>query len=213
MRIRLEADEQALVELPAAEGCQVRLLPEVARAFEAMARSARREGVELVPVSGYRSIERQRQIWEGKFLALREEGLDEEEALARVMEYSAPPGWSRHHWATDLDLVSGELRAAPRLEVEDWEAGGPCAAAGRWLARRAAGFGFERPYDAERGGYRMEPWHWSHAALSVPRLRELADFDWASWFREVDIPGSSCLARDASVLCKRYVLGIAPALR
>jgi len=210
---RLEADEGQLVELPSAEGCTVRVLPAVARAFLALSAAARDEGVELVAVSGHRSIERQRAIWQRKFAAARADGLDEPGALAKVMEYSAPPGWSRHHWGTDLDLVCGALATTPRLEPEDWEPGGPCAGALAWLERRAGEFGFVRPYDEDRGGYRVEPWHWSHAPHSVSCLRAAAAVDWASWFREAGFDGARLLADDAAVLCKRYVLAVAPALR
>ncbi|MEZ6196437.1 MAG: M15 family metallopeptidase [Planctomycetota bacterium] len=208
----LEARGGNLVAVEAAPEHSVRLLTAVARAWEVMKAEAAREGVGLVAVSGFRDLERQRAIWNRKFAAALEDGLDEAAALARVLEYSAPPGWSRHHWGTDLDLVGEALAAEPRLEEADWDDGGPCAEAGRWLARRAADFGFVRPYDRDRGGFRPEPWHWSFGPIARPALATALGFEWTEWLRAEPFAGSALLLRDLARERDRFLLGIDPRL-
>ena len=178
-----EAAPAQLVEIKAAKEHRVSLLDAVAAAFRAMQEAAAADDIRLVAVSGFRSIERQTQIWNRKITAAHNEGLSDAEAVLRVIEYSAPPGLSRHHWGTDLDLVGGALHDAARLEVEDWEVGGVCADEGRWLAEHAADFGFLRPYDRDRGGFLPEPWHWSHVTLSAPFLRRAMADDHDAWLQ------------------------------
>ncbi|MCB9832806.1 MAG: M15 family metallopeptidase [Planctomycetes bacterium] len=209
----LDAGLFDLVLIPAARDHEVRLRPVAARAVTAMRRAAAADGIELVPVSGYRSVVRQTEIWTAKFEAARAEGAEPAEALARNLVFSAPPGWSRHHWGLDLDLVAGELADEPRLEPADWQAEGPCAAADRWLRQHALDFGFVRPYDEDRGGFAVEPWHLSHAPGAIACLPRMRRIDWEGLFRRGPFPGAEILARDCDRAFAAYVLGVQPRLR
>lgn len=208
----IEAPAAALVEVPAAPDHQVLLLETVATAYDAMRRAASRDGVGLVAVSGFRDVARQVGIWNSKLAAGRADGLDDRKAAARVLEYSAPPGWSRHHWGTDVDLVEDALLSAPRLEEEDWGKGGPCAGAAAWLSEKARDFGFDRPYDADRGGYRPEPWHWSFVPAALPRLAELSRVDWRGWLETDPYLASGVVLADVDALHERFCLRVNPAV-
>ncbi|MGG1878733.1 M15 family metallopeptidase [Paenibacillus cisolokensis] len=119
---------------------------EAAEALEELFAAAQADGIELRAVSGYRSYERQKVIYENN---VRTKG--EEEAL-RV---SAVPGTSEHQTGLAIDVSSPSVGNA--LE----EVFGR-SAEGRWLAEHAVAFGFIIRYpEGKEGitGYVYEPWH------------------------------------------------------
>ena len=200
----VEAKASALVDLPAAPDHDVKMLEAAATAFRVMTAAAARDGVGLVAVSGFRSVERQVAIWNRKFRAGCDEGLDDRAAIDRILEYSAPPGWSRHHWGTDVDLVEDTMRLEPRLEAEDWQPGAPCGRAAAWLSEHAIDFGFARPYVEDLGGFLPEPWHWSYVPAAAPLARRIDGVDWEPWFRGEPFLGAGLLAADAESLYRRF---------
>ena len=195
-----------VVEVPA---FALSLQPDAALALDALCRSALRAGLDPLPVSGFRSFERQLAIWNGKFRGerplldrlgqpLQALDLDTGARVTAILCWSALPGASRHHWGTEVDLVD---RAAltggrePRLVAAEYAAGGPFEPLAQWLERHARRFGFYRPYGVDRGGVAPEPWHYSfaprardaQAALTPEVLRaalSLAAIDGRDWLLE-----------------------------
>lgn len=166
--------------------------------FTAMRRAALADGFDLVPASGFRDFARQLRIWNEKYAgerpvydaagaALDVAALSAAARVEAILQWSALPGASRHHWGTDLDLFDrGALAAgrAPRLTAEEYADGGLFAGVRAWLERHAARYGFFRPYRGGVSGVQSEAWHYSFApvadgarrALGVEVLREaLAD--------------------------------------
>ena len=98
----------------------------------------------------------------------------------------SPPGASRHHWGTDLDVYDAATRPEGyeiQLVPEEVNSGGMFGPLHDWLDERmAAGmaFGFFRPYDLDRNGVAPERWHLSYfpaasplqAGLTLEMLRE-----------------------------------------
>ena len=132
------------------------LRKEAAKAFEAMATAAAKEGLSLKSVSATRNFSRQKSIWERKWDAL--EGSPGEKARS-ILTYSSMPGTSRHHWGTDLDINSVEPAYFETEEGQKVYA---------WLVAHASEHGFFQPYTAhaQRTGYAEEKWHWSYAPLA-----------------------------------------------
>ena len=141
----------------------------------AMSAAARKDGLQITAVSATRSFRRQRLIWEGYFTGSRKmngENLalkytDPAERCRAILQYSAAPGLSRHHWGTDIDLNSVNRRywdTAEGLRVL------------AWLNRHAAEFGYIQAYPEGRTeGYVFEPWHWSYRPLAKPLLTVYLD--------------------------------------
>jgi LAS superfamily LD-carboxypeptidase LdcB len=163
------------------------LHPETATAVLSMQHAARAAGIELEVASGFRDFERQVGIWNAKYRGERPlldgEGraidrgtLDERTVVDAILIWSALPGTSRHHWGSDFDLID---RAAippgyrPQLTVEEFSPGGVFERLSGWLAQNLTKFDFFRPYTTFRGGVRPEPWHISHAPISLPALEDL----------------------------------------
>ena len=134
-------------------GRVVQLRPDAARAFRAMQTAARQAGVELVPISGYRTKDYQ----EGLFSrAIRRYGSAESAA-----RWVAPPGYSEHHTGLAVDI--GELES-PETDVETTFEDTPAFA---WLKENAHRFGFEISFPKDNPqGVSYEPWHWRYTGLA-----------------------------------------------
>lgn len=154
---------------------------EVIEPLQALRQRAASEGIALAVASGFRSFERQLQIWNAKAQGLRPvldsagtpldiSLLSERELVFAILRWSALPGASRHHWGTDMDVWDrAAVAAAYRLQLlpAEYGSGGPFARLHHWLDSpivRALGFG--RPYCADRGGVAPEPWHISYRPVA-----------------------------------------------
>lgn len=108
--------------------------------------AADRDGIALLLVSAFRSLEYQRGIFERKLAA----GVP----LELILKVNAPPGYSEHHTGRAVDLTTPDI---PPL-TEEFET----TPAFDWLVRCAHRFGFAMTYP--RGnpfGIVYEPWHWA----------------------------------------------------
>lgn len=196
-----------LIEKQSSDETKHYLRKEAAHAWERMHQKANEDGVELFIVSSTRNFERQKQIWENKWLGrsltqnvnLAESGLNDFEKAERILKYSAMPGTSRHHWGTDIDINSVD---EDFFETEEGEK------LYLWLLNNAHTFGFFQPYSM-RGknrptGYEEEPWHWSYAPLSDVFLK-----DFLATISYLDIQGfeGSQTAKQLLVI-ENFVCGI-----
>jgi D-alanyl-D-alanine carboxypeptidase len=124
----------------------VKMLPAAATAFKKMQEAARREGISLIPISGFRSASDQQKLFAKAVRKYRSQ--------ERAARWVAPPGYSEHHTGLAVDIGD---RAHPKCDAE------PCferTSAYRWLVRNAAQFGFKTSFPAGGSKIRFEPWHW-----------------------------------------------------
>ncbi len=162
------------------------LRKEVALKFKEMIREAKKENINLYIVSGFRSFEKQKAIWENK--AKRINNKDKLSKIKRLLRYSAMPGTSRHHWGTDIDIVSVNPSFFDGKEGKKIY---------QWLKNNAYKYGFFQPYTSSiTNGYNEEKWHWSYKPLAEKFLIEytnkityddLTDFFGAEVVQEFDI--------------------------
>lgn len=109
--------------------------------------TARDEGIWIVPVSGFRDIEKQKLLFEQQ-IAKR----GSEVAAAKV---SAPAGYSEHHTGYAIDLTDGQF---PKQDITNEFIK---TEAYRWLTLHAKEFGFEMSFPQNNSdGVMFEPWHW-----------------------------------------------------
>jgi LAS superfamily LD-carboxypeptidase LdcB len=200
-----------LVEVPG-EGCQVHR--HVMTPFMQLRRAAAKEGFDLNPVSAFRDFERQRAIWNAKYDKPPADGtatLGPNERIDAILQWSALPGASRHHWGTDLDLID---RAAMtpgyrvRLVSEEYAAGGPFANAATWLEANAARFGFFRPYRGIRSGVQAEPWHFSFAPAAEQARKNLSVALLREAIGEANLSGKEAVLARLEEIVSRYVNSI-----
>jgi zinc D-Ala-D-Ala carboxypeptidase len=145
-RLVLQPEATELVSIgPDDAGRDCRLIPQAAEAFKTMRSRAQVYGIELIPLSGFRSVERQAEIIRGK-LALGEK-------LEDVLHSIAPPGYSEHHTGCAIDIGTRDV-----LPLEEAFAG---TAAYAWLTRHGSHFRFRLSYPRNNPfGFVYEPWHW-----------------------------------------------------
>ena len=154
----------------------INLRQEAHDAFLKMKKAAYSAGFDVKMISSYRSFEKQKAIFERKFINYTEiDNIEPLDAIDKIIEYSTIPGTSRHHWGTDIDIIDGYPRVSGDVLVpEKFEAGGPFENFKKWLDQNANSFGFYLVYtdDFFRKGFKYEPWHYSYAPLSKPMLKQ-----------------------------------------
>lgn len=129
---------------------------EAAEALEKMFAGAKKDGIHLAGVSGYRSYETQAGLFN---YYVKTQG----EETAR--KYSAEPGHSEHQTGLAMD-ISGSTGACA---ADDCFAGTPEA---EWLADHSAEYGFIIRYPKgkeEITGYAYEPWHLRYVGKALAK--------------------------------------------
>ncbi|MGG6296912.1 M15 family metallopeptidase [Leptolyngbya sp. AN02str] len=142
-------DEAAVSSLKSvvADG-SIRLRATAADKYLEMAEAARRDGVRLSALSGFRTLQEQNSL----FFDVKAERGQRPTERATV---SAPPGYSEHHTGYAID-IGDATRSATHLEIT-FES----TPAFRWLQRNAARFGFEMSFPKDNPqNVSYEPWHW-----------------------------------------------------
>lgn len=165
-------------------------------AFLKMHSEALDNNIDLKIVSGTRNFDEQKRIWEQKWKKYNT--LKPKARVLKILEYSSMPSTSRHHWGTDIDLIS--------LSNSYFETGRGLKTY-NWLVENANRFGFYQVYTNKsngRTGYNLERWHWSY----MPLAKSYLTF-YNSSITLSDISGflGSEYAKEAAVI-KNYVNGI-----
>ena len=142
-----EAPESEIVAV-SANGRRIRLRESAAKKFKQMVRDARKAGVRLVPISGFRSVEEQEKL----FVKI---GAQRNQIPAERASVSAPPGHSEHHTGYALDVGDAAVPATNlSTKFENTEAF-------KWMEANAARYSFELSFPKRNSqGVSYEPWHW-----------------------------------------------------
>ena len=202
---------------PAQIDQDLKLLPTVAKQFNAMHQAATEQGISLKLVSGYRSFERQNRLWQAKFSHFSLSGMPAKAVVQKIIEYVAIPGTSRHHWGTDIDIIDQNAKiTGDLLMAKNYVAGGKMNRLYKWLKDNAPDFGFMLAYDdhPNRGGFKFEPWHFSYQPLAKFFYNCFIKLDWAAQLPTDLIAGGKEL--DIAFLnayTNSHLRGINPALR
>lgn len=178
-------------------GEDYKLRKEAHLAFLELRAAAEKDGLPIMVVSSFRDFNHQKRIWERKFKRNREQGLSSGQNINKIVEYSTIPGTSRHHWGTDIDIVTAGFGNLPNiLSASHFEKGEPFHELGVWLENHAATYGFYRVYTdvPDRKGFKFEPWHYSYKPLSYDFLQWYLDNDIAKLVREEKFEGSEHLS-------------------
>ncbi len=114
-----------------------------------MQADAKKEGIYLIFLSGYRSIKLQKQI----FYSLKSSRNQIASERARV---SAPPGYSEHSTGFAIDIGDAYERET------DFEVSFEETDAFAWLKKNAAKYHFRLSFDKKQSSVDYEPWHWRY---------------------------------------------------
>lgn len=130
---------------------------EAAGALEALFAAANEEDIELAAVSGYRSYDRQQELYDQ---AVSKSGPDQ--------EFVANPGSSEHQSGLAMDVSSASVNYSLVQEYEDTKEG-------QWLSENAHHFGFIIRYQRDKEditGYGYEPWHLRYVGEAAIEIYE-----------------------------------------
>ena len=139
-----------LVEVgPNLVGRMQRLTPDAAARWAAMREAAAADGIALLIVSGYRSIDYQARLIRKKINA--------GQLVSEIMAVNAAPGYSEHHTGRAIDIATPGSRPL----TEEFEESPAFA----WLSEHASEHGFSMSYPRNNAaGFIYEPWHWALTA-------------------------------------------------
>ena len=183
-RLPRKAIPQTLVEpeiiFDAPVGDRKRLLAvSAAKGVEALFARGKEEGIYLCGVSGYRSYERQEELYQKKRREQPKENGD-------PVHWIAPPGASEHQIGLALDIVCNSYMSL--------DEGFGDTKAGKWLAANSCRFGFILRYPKGKEditGIEYEPWHFRYVGkAAAPVIMEqgitLEEF-WEEYVEDVSI--------------------------
>ena len=136
-----------LVEVgPNLVGRMQQLTSLAAERWSSMQASAMQDGIQLLLVSGFRSVDYQARLIRKKINAGQQ--IDE------ILSVNAAPGFSEHHTGQAIDIATPGSRPLTE-EFEQTEAFA-------WLTKNAVNYGFSMTYPRDNPwGFIYEPWHWS----------------------------------------------------
>lgn len=180
-------------------GETIQLQKEVLEAFDKMQDEALKEGISIQIVSAYRSFDRQKSIWNKKFESYISNGLTQQQAINKIIEYSTIPGTSRHHWGTDIDIIDGAIAAPKELLLqENYEKNGAFLKLKKWMDLNAEKFGFYLVYDNNplRKGFKYEPWHYSYREVSRIMLTKFKEINLEKLLQINDIKGNHLITNE-----------------
>jgi LAS superfamily LD-carboxypeptidase LdcB len=198
------------------------LHPDVVEPLLDMRRAAARDGIELGIASSFRDFATQLRIWNEKWTGQRilndrrgrrldVQALTPVERVEAILIWSAPPGGSRHHWGTEVDVYDrAALQSGERLQLVSEEYGprGPFAHLTTWLDQNMGRWGFYRPYATDRGGVAPEPWHLSHAPTAREASRRLRLATIRRALLSSEIAGGPALIQALPEIYARYIRSV-----
>ena len=119
---------------------------EAAARWNELQAGAAADGVLLLIVSGYRSIDYQARLIRKK--------LNAGQSVSEILAVNAAPGHSEHHTGRAIDIATpGSRPLTEEFEGSD---------AFRWLEENAGRLGFSMSYPRNNpAGFIYEPWHWA----------------------------------------------------
>ncbi|SKA54236.1 M15 family metallopeptidase [Enterovibrio nigricans] len=192
--------------------------------FLNMQTAAKAAGFDLTIASSFRDFDRQSLIWNNKFNGTRpvldDKGnaldvtlLSDEEKVKAILRWSALPGASRHHWGTDMDVYASNLLPTNvELQLEPWEyLSGHQAPFYQWLVANMCEFGFYLPYQEDKGGVAVEPWHISHVATATDLLKALSPQQLKTAIAFSDIAGRETVLAMLDWIYSQYVSNVCEA--
>lgn len=145
---------------------------EAAKALEEMFSAAKKEGYELVAVSGYRSYDRQKAIYNNEVSQKGEE---------KAKEAVAYPGQSEHQTGLAMDISSKSNGFALSEEFGNTKDG-------QWVEKNAYKYGYIIRYPKNKEDitkYKYEPWHLRYVGKKAAKAIQEHDLTLEEYFKQV----------------------------
>ena len=148
-----EGFEVKLGKLVTGQKVDERIVAPLNEMFKAM----RAEGMQPMVCSGYRTIEKQHNLFEDDIKQQIRLGATYDQAFYKAKEQTALPGASEHHTGLAVDIVGKTHQSLNAAQARTKEA--------LWLAEHCAEYGFILRYPADKTditGIAYESWHFRY---------------------------------------------------
>ncbi|MBQ9914146.1 MAG: M15 family metallopeptidase [Clostridia bacterium] len=153
--------ETRLMTLTNGERIDSEIYPALQKMFDDM----RAEGYYPLVVSGYRSEEKQEDIFENKYASFREAGHSKKEARELTENWVAEPGTSEHETGLAVDINPDREKSGDEVY--------------EWLGKNAHKYGFIRRYPEDKTditGISNEPWHYRYVGEKAAKVMKEKNF-------------------------------------
>lgn len=141
----------------------------IAEAAQKMLADAKAAGMKIVICSAYRSVERQKQVFNDSVKDRLNQGMTYWEAFSDTRLSVAEPGTSEHAMGLALDLISNQYTELDGRQEDTKEA--------KWLAENCHKYGFILRYPPSKTditGIIYEPWHYRYVGVKdATKIMEL----------------------------------------
>ena len=151
--VKLEEVDNKLLEAQACEQCRL------------MLEKAKSEGVIIKIISGFRTVEYQRMLWNISVKEAICQGIPDAEAEKVVARTLALPGHSEHNTGLAIDFGTEN---ADDVEDDFYK-----SKQGKWLCNNAAQYGFILRYPRLKEhitGISYEPWHYRYVGTEAAMI-------------------------------------------
>ena len=132
--------------------------------YNSMVAAAKADGISLIPVSGYRSVSRQRTNFERKINYYAGLGYSKAEATRLASQIVLMPGTSEHNAGLAMDFgTNGNYTLDENFANTE---------AFKWLSKNAADYGFILRYENDTQhitNITYEPWHWRYVGVEAAK--------------------------------------------
>lgn len=145
---------------------------EAADALSKMFNDAKKSGIELYAVSGYRSYSRQKDLFDAEINQVGKE---------KAVQAVAIPGSSEHQSGLAMDIASKSTNLNLTQGFENTKEG-------KWLAENAHRFGYILRYPKGKEGitnYEYEPWHFRYVGVKAATVIFQHNWTLEEYFNEV----------------------------
>lgn len=145
-----------------------RLDSRIADAYKSMISAAKKDGITLVIISGFRTYQGQTNLYNNKVNKYINQGYSREKARELAAMYVAPPGTSEHLTGLAVDLISTNWYSYN----SDLNSGFEKTEEFKWLYSHCAEYGFVLRYPKDKEditGYSYEPWHYRYVGVDAAK--------------------------------------------
>ncbi len=140
----------------------------VSDAYKTMISAAKKDGITLNLISGFRTYDGQTSLFNNKVNEYRNQGYSKEKATELAAQYVAPPGTSEHLTGLAVDLISTDWYNYNRYLTGDFDK----TEEFKWLYSHCAEYGFILRYPKDKEditGYSYEPWHYRYVGAQAAK--------------------------------------------
>ena len=127
-----------------------------------MLKAARKDGMILEVCSSYRSVDRQKELFEEDMRMLVRRGYSYLDAYDEVASETMPPGYSEHSTGLAFDIVALDYQMLDKKQETTEE--------NQWLREHCAEYGFILRYPKEKEditGISYESWHFRYVGVEI----------------------------------------------